>query len=264
MSNLIPTPRADKNGKVVTRHVKCDVSKRNLGAGIPAPTSATAVKENAESLDRLQTKLAEWIIEDTKDFDALMDGDYDGDLEDERVSMKYYLNSMSPEFLRYLERIHSEELWRFEAIARLIEKRESEMTIKNILAFSHLVGRYPDEKEVYVKSLDSYPQLEQYKPLHEADEVVHSKVRALLEVTNTIVNTADASELHDAIHMVSHANRYKTSPVISSKELVDFILENHERSPEITAAIESRKVYDSESLRVILDHPEQALSNGAL
>ena len=209
-------------------------------------------------------KLAEWIIEDTKDFDALMDGDYDGDLEDERVSISYYLMEMSPDFLRYLERIHSEELWRFEAIGRLIEKRESETTIKNILAFAHIVGRFPDEKEVYVKSLDHYPQLEQYRPLHEAGEVVHSKVRALLEVANTIVNTADASDLHDAIHMVSHVNRYKTSPVISSKELVDLVLENHERSPEITAAIRDRKVYDAESLQVVLEHPQHALADGAI
>jgi len=50
MSNLIPEQRVDKNGKVVTRHVRLNSKPSGTKAAIPSPSISDARKEHVESL----------------------------------------------------------------------------------------------------------------------------------------------------------------------------------------------------------------------
>lgn len=55
MSTLIPEQRPDKNGKIVTRHVKPNAGTGLSGMGIPAPSIAMKEESPSETIERILT-----------------------------------------------------------------------------------------------------------------------------------------------------------------------------------------------------------------
>lgn len=264
MSNLVPEPRQDKNGKIVIRHVKVDIGGKTVTIPIPAPQAATSAHPSSSAIDDLRVDLSYAIFEATMDFDTAMD-DPEGENDLARNGICDHLNTYPDELVTTLEGIRVNDDMLFHELARRVEQRESPRFVSNMIAYRDYAGGNEDEKTAFVRSLDHYQQLDRYPDLRTGGPEIEPKVRVLIQVASAILDRANEDEAAEkAIDRKEHDSDFEAAPVIRSESLIDFVLENHDRASDIANVIRSRGVYTPEEILIVLEHPEVALSDGAL
>lgn len=263
MSNLVPEPRADKNGKIVTRHVKVEApGGHSINIPIPAPRpTPTASAENAK--ENLCADLSYAIHEETVDYS---DSHYDdGESDPAREGIYEHLKTFPLELLQTLDSMQREDELLFEDLTRRIEQRESPLFISNFIKYNDVIGGdvEGDEKTAFVRSLEYYPQLEK---LDVSTDEATSKIRALLTVERVLFDQEEKGTpgAEEAITWQPHDYDFVAAPVIKDHALVDFILENHERAEKIRDTMELSKAFTLDRIKMIMDHPEKAIAEGLL
>jgi hypothetical protein len=264
MSNLVPEPRQDKNGKIVIRHVKVDVNGSTINIPIPAPRPITSQPTNSDPIEALCGDLSYAVMEATMDFDNLSD-DPEGENDLAREGIYDHLKTYPDELVTTLENIRLNDDGLFHELARRVEQRESPRFVSNMIAYREVAGEDEDQKVAFVRSLGHYQQLDHYPDLRTGGPDADSKVRGLIQVASAILDRADEDDAaEEAIDRKDHEYDFEAAPVIRNEDLIDFVLENHERASDIAKVIRERSVYTPEEIRIVLDHPETALSDGAL
>lgn len=272
MNNLVSEQRPDKNGKIVTRHVKADVNGATVPVSLPAPQAPMTSQTTDTGLDKialasLRYDLTEAVLDLTVG-NADTGGWEDGEGENSDRENVYGALMYCPETLLLalddtLETDHKQ----FQELAAMIRQGEKWQFMSNYIAFSEMGHYSGDQRVALVRSLEHYPQLTEYGDLRTASQEAQSKVRALLKTADVL-----SSMVHDDyvdidtkdFEFVDHDYDFSPAPVIRNKELIEFIMQHHDRVDNITAIIRERSVLDPQVIATILEHPEQALSNGVL
>lgn len=266
MSNLIPEPRPDKNGKIVTRHVKMDVGGHPLMVPLPAPVVPHT--DTVNKMEALRHDVASAIQEATMNYDDWSPDSDDMWTGEEGIRHDGIFGTLltySDALVEELDGIRSgSNEDRFLALARMVEQGEQERFVSNYIAFADIGGKdNSDRQTALVRSLEHYDQLKHYtNGLRDAGPEVQDGASGLLTVVmliDDIYVSEDAPD--DVLRHVPHGFDFEAAPVLANPELVDLILENPHHVP---AVIAERKVFDPETIRVVLEHPERALSDGAL
>ena len=258
----MPTPRPDKNGKVVIRHMKVEVGDNTINVPIPPPMTPSC---RDESMDAVRYDLTDAIVEATIDYSEMGVDDWDNTVPQDAIYSK--LLPLSSFILIDLDDIRVNDPARFHLLARMVEQGESEAFLSNYIAYADLEDPDSDGMDIaLVRSLGCYQRFEQYGfNLRTAEPDVQASARALLEVTRDVLELAEDDEFDtDDFKLIDHDYDFQRTPVIGNKELVDYIMENPELSSEIAAAINTRKTLSLEAIRVVMEHPQRPLANGAL
>jgi hypothetical protein len=129
--------------------------------------------------------------------------------------------------------------------------------------YTHMAGT--GIADFFVRSLD-YPELNQNDDVFAEGSAEESKTKAILAVASAIYHHADHGneDADKAMRWEPHDFDFLPSPVIGSEELTNYVLENHERGSDIAKIIKQRKVFTIDEIKIVLDHPETSLSDGAL
>lgn len=265
MSNLVPEPRQDKNGKIVVRHVKVDVGGHTINMPIPAPRPVASNHSHIDPVEALRGDLSYAIMEATLDFDSAMD-DPEGENDLAREGIYKHLQTYPEELVTALEstRVNDESF--FHELARRVEQRETARFINNVISYDDLVYGDGDQKNSMIRALDYYPELNQGDGIIADGSEEDSKARAILAITSVMYKHADNSTegAEKAIRWEPHDYDFLPSPVIKDKALSDYILANPERATDIAKAINERKAFMLERIKVVMEHPEAPLADGAL
>lgn len=265
MSNLVPEQRPDKNGRIVTRHVKVEIGGHTVNMPIPAPRPLVQDYLAIDPRDALCGDLSYVIMEATMDFDGLSD-DPDGTNDLAREGIYNHLKTFPAELVTVIDGLRVSDESTFHDLARRIEQREGARFISNIISYGPTCDGDWDQKTSFVRSLEYYPELNQSNGVIAEGSVEDSKVRAVLAVASAIYKHADRGvEVADkAMQWEPHDYDFLPSPVIGSEGLGDYVLKNHERGSYIAKVIRERKVFTLDEIKIVMEYPETSLADGAL
>jgi hypothetical protein len=265
MSNLVPEPRQDKNGKIVVRHVKVEVGGHTINVPIPAPHPVASTQPKVDPVEALCADLSYAIMEATMDFDSLSD-DAEGENDLAREGIYSHLKTFPPELVTVLNDLRVNDNSLFNELARRVEQREPARFVSNIISYVRTYGGDWDQQTSFVRSLDYYTELNQNDDVFAEGSVEDSKVKAILAVASAIYRHADHGneDADQAMRWEPHDFDFLPSPVIGSEELTNYVLENYERGSDIAKIIKERKVFTLDEIKIVMDHPETSLSGGVL
>lgn len=265
MSNLVPEQRPDKNGKIVTRHVKVEIGGHTINMPIPAPRPVAQDHPVIDPVGALCGDLSYTIMEATMDFDSLSD-DPDGENDLAREGIFDHLRTYPAELVTKIDDLQVSDAPMFHDLARRIEQREPARFISNIINYGRTCGGDWDQKTSFVRSLDYYPELNHSDVIYAEGSEEDSKASAVLAVASAIYKHADhgVEEAESAMQWEPHDYDFLPSPVIGSEGLAAYVLENHERGSDIAKIIKERKVFTLDEIKIVMNHPESSLADGAL
>ena len=278
MNNLMPEQRPDKNGKIVTRHVKVDVSGHSINLPLPAPVVPPAPVES--EMESLRWDLTSAIMEATVRYEDWGRGDEDDfDINDgegiRSDGIFFHLDGYPDYLIKSLDELRREDPnGKFHTIASMIaDQGEDEKFIDNFIEFGELDDDDDSGLNVaLVRSLDHYLPLASHgrylghaTHIRDADPEVQEGVRALLSVARHLAEVSHSEDFDEKeFKLIPHNYDFHAAPVITNLDLVDFIMDNPKKATEIGNAISKRRVFDPEAIRGIMEHPEQALADGVL
>ena len=272
----MPEQRPDKNGKIVTRHVRMDIGGNSINMPLPAPVVPPSPVES--EMESLRWDLTSAIMEATVRYEDWGRGDADDfDINDgegiRSDGIFFHLESYPDYLIKSLDELHREDRHgKFHDIASMIaDQGEHEKFIDNFIEFGE---PYDDSglNIALVRSLDHYLPLASHgrylghaTHIRDASPEVQEGVRALLSVARHLAEMSDSEDFDEnGFKLIPHNHDFHATPVITNMDLVDFIMDNPSKATEIGNAISKRRVFHPEAIRVIMDHPEQALADGVL
>lgn len=276
MSNLIPEVRADRNGKLVTRHVKTDATASASSLSLPAP------KVKKEPGKRQQIN---YIVESVRSaYDNHVDevmsfyGEEESyDDEKDRISglvprmdeLDYALCKLPESTVKHLVQkiMNSGFESDFQMLLPEIVHEGRSASAVNLFAYLHGrsdVASYDDEmfaEEVsayqllrtMVEGLDGYKRLGYEPPsdVFDASDEDQSMVLALCQMrfAQPVDDEYDVMSLPDSV---------------KNDDLVKLMLNNPDQSGRVVELMRERETDDADLIRSIIESESQAVSSGHL
>ena len=253
MNNLIPEKRMDRNGKLVTKHVKSAPSASNVASKIPAPSVGGSAKAVAISQARrpvykeIMQRTGSAIRMKAKDWDYVRQ--YLAPLSDDELSGLVEAMNYSREFSGTISEKYFKIAIRSGHVVNAVQ------SMKTILSGASPAD-YSDPHKTFggVMLGGAERLLEDDWTIPEGKE---NAVRARLLATQAIIEHCGHA---DGTVQMSPIGAYH----LNSFELGNFIHENADRGDEIVAAIQSRRSADPGILRELMNHDVKSLNDGVL
>jgi hypothetical protein len=221
-------------------------------------------------MEALRYDLASAIMAATVNYEDNWNVDSQGDFNDGE-GIRYdgimvTLYDYSDELLKELDGLQQESSEEFSTLARMVEQGEKDGFVSNYIAFSDINDDDSDAKIALVRSLEHYGQLKPYVAnMRKASPEVTAGARALLIVANHVNHISYSEDVPaEVLGTGDHAYDFNGAPVLTNPEMVDLIMQRPEQASTINRIISERKVYDPETIRMVLDYPETALADGTL
>lgn len=208
---LVPEPRADKNGKLVTRHVRTEVPASTSKRAMPAPEvfneqsqelarqigmavsdiGSRSVAEMMQAARRVPAETAGALLEARKTAIASSGFDY--------CLVLALQSEYTPDFLENFALIYNDDLH-----YDLFENSNAVLALKTIAS--------------QISGLQHYPDLHGIKNYYRADEGTRRKAIALTAIL-------PLAELHDGVTITHDPNR-NTSTFLSDDRLARITMDN--------------------------------------
>jgi len=259
MSHLTPERRFDKNGKVVTRHVRAEVGK-SPGPVIPPPSPLPGKSQRVELINHVR--------------EAMIRGRH-GFMGLRSVSEIYAsLDSFSDATVAsYLKEINDNPSSGFDELLIGVLNSDTPGHDANYLleiakldslgsAFTDGIGRRYCELARQIRfGLDCYPEINYCPPedITDQDDPEVAQAMGLIRLTMSLFNN-DV----DGIAITGDITYYGVATKIGSIGLVKLVLERPHDAERISAAVVGRGTDDAEVIREMLDSEAASLQDGAL
>jgi hypothetical protein len=238
MSNLVPTPRTDKNGRTVTRHMKPQ-NTPTLKAKLPAPLAST---QQAQRTKELASLLDTNLMLSPKEMFKL------------RNKLDTYKDPTTYDLIQEAAERNNASLFpQFNYMYKLIILNP-EQNVRETCHYRELI-----DKQLGTTELHGY-----VNGLHLLDRYKNTKLEDLtgaeLDTAVSLINIAATLKEHAPDELTNDDDRAVT---FRNPELTDLILENPQHGPSIISYIEERHTADPTALREYLNNAT-ALNNGVL
>lgn len=253
MTNLTPTPRTDKNGRVVVRHMKLEPSFQHEYS-IPAPV---AVAPSAG--------------------DALMEGAYNAILnvvlegaasQNERTFIEDYLRQLPSETLVAISELpDSEDYTRLWGIHTAMKDSVPSDLITDLIYLGDMLEQRGIEEIFFIDYVRGFRYYEDLCPLGSDGaypELRASQCRALTDVCMVMVDMIDEELIShkELAHPTDDDGEW--TPFIRDADLRHLLLASDYDTDKLVGLIQERKIVDPNDLKAILDQDINVLAKGAL
>lgn len=254
MSKLVPQRRPDKNGKMVTRHVRAsDVDDKQVWTP-PAP-ARLAVDNRKTWIFQLSGKITTQMGFSISD-------------QDEWYQIEYSLEEYSDQLLKRLNDVWKPRTQLSSAIAVMVYHGESEQFIREFAMFGGIVADETTGMSMamsFVRSLHGYKELPQVEDYSAADAKTKAACRALLVLAERLRDgRKEFSEDEPPIIGVPHDYDSYNTPVIQDAGLVQLVVDRPDDVQRIGDIALARRTTDAETIISVMDYDTQSLASGVL
>lgn len=259
-SHLIPTPRVDKNGRVVVRHMKSDDAvsgakdqRQHLPVPVVKGTGSTALArlEAAAVLMKL-TDLNH--SQHNKEYQNMVAG----------------MESFSFETIQKIMQLEGES-GRMIAYGVMLDirnpKQSDEIFVRDVIALTEHLNMSNAATDAYIRALRYYDAI---CPLDDDESYPQERfdqAMALITATSAMENLAYEKRIdYSALTYVECLGQKYDVPLIADRGVSDFIINASESErDQAVAIITERGIADFESMAALLDQgTPNAISGGAL
>lgn len=255
MSHLNPVLRPDKNGKMVTRHVRPSSQERKPAPKLPAPEPVAKETSRYFNLKNLTNGVCRQM-------------GFELHNSNEWYDINIALDSYSDDLLDRLAAAFKPRTQIASAIGLMVYHGESEAFVREFAKFG---GMVPDETTgmhmtiSFIRALHMYPQLPQVEDYSTADEKTQEACRGLIQLSLRLRderNRFDSDNQPITTHDHDYDN-YMTLTVASS-ELVQLVIDRPEDAGRIADIAVDRATTDAKAIASVLDYDTKSLSSGVL
>lgn len=245
MDNLIPTPRTDKNGRTVTRHMKQHDNGADRGSFIPAPRTG--------SLEHVR------LVDDATDaiVNAVKDGRHEKIMIRDRRKMAAAFSTYSKSTLERLQK----HPWSYYAASDFIDQVAGwdETTANDYVEVTAALNLRNGARPMHIDSWKKYPDLHPANNDGSYPEERRSQLTALYVLADHIED--DGGEPFQLDNTGYLENYY-----ITDDNLREFVLHPGEqyKREDIVEIVTSMSIYDIDHIKSILDNAASSLRNGVL
>lgn len=263
MTNLVPEQRADKNGKLVTRHVR-PVDASSASVTLPAPVSQSAPSDRERTLKARQEAL--YAIEDFDDMKILNSGSYESHLRqgmnklNEATALIVRDAVTTPEMSVFCLHLVSDFHETPRDIGEVLSYRDANpyVTIFNDSGFN-----YSDEAVGMIRGIRRMDEFRDCDDLTLLSEEKTRQVKALLRVGYAVYEALGSA--HKALDESCKWGVGSQYPLrIQAPELISLVMDNPEQDASICELIKAQQAVDVEFIRESIAMNAPALIKGAL
>lgn len=254
MTNLIPTPRADKNGRVVVRHMKPESSGQR-DHSIPAPNVVAPDADN-----------------------ALMEGAYNAILnvvlegaasQSERTFIEDRLRELPSETLVVISELpDSENYTRLWGIHTAMKDMAPSAFITDLVYLADMLEQRGIDEIFFSDYVRGFRYYEDLCPLGSSGsypELRASQCRVLTDVCMTMVDMIDEELIsNEDMTYPTDTDSDEWTPFVRDADLRHLLLASEYDTDKVVSLIQERKIIDPDDLKAILDQDINALAKGAL
>lgn len=264
MTNLVPEQRPDKNGKLVTRHVR-PTEASSTSVALPAPITQSAFNDRERARKARQEAFD--AIEDFDELKLLNSGSYESYLRrslmliDEETALMVRDAVTGP---------HMSVL----CLHLVSDLNDTPRTIREVLAYRDSIPyaaatyneggfNYSDESAGVIRGIHEMEEFRDCDDLTSLTDEQQSQVKALLRVGHVIYTELGWTEksLHESCKW-GVGSRYPLR--IQDKELISLVMDNPEQADSICELIKTHQAVDVEFIRESIAVNVPALVKGAL
>lgn len=250
MNDLIPTPRMDKNGHVVVRHMKNEMPaggyiKKDIPVPvIPSRDDVAELVSNAIAAMELEVGLSTTV---------------------ERQNVQDHLPSLSREELEtIIEWSGNENASRLWILHEQLQHDDGITFAKDFLHLSDFLEDHGIEEIIsadYVRGFQQYKNLCPIADDGSYPEVRTEQCKTITKVLSTMVDMVDSGELREEYVC---ADTESWTPLIRDEQLQDLLLNKETDTEAVLKVIIERRVLDPAHIQAILKQEGGALSNGVI
>lgn len=254
MSGLLPEVRADRNGKLVTRHVKPATGGTGMLQDIAMPSLPQAKVSKVDLYDLAQRV---FMMQDPDYPTAFYPAKAEPYTDDELGDTVEYLDGYPQDQLWEIIDLSLNSVQQFREISAMLHAQERPSFVRTYLTIRPSLHCDKEDRISIARFIDN--MMEE----RERHDLSDSGVIGLAKVTEAILATADYVDHDKYVEWKSHAYDAGETPVLDTK-LVDFILENETRVDRIITTGNTRDNFSLDVLEEIINHSNQSLAEGTL
>lgn len=261
MSDLTPTPRVDKNGRVVVRHMKADSDsgtrpKKSLPVPAVVPQQDTTdLVENASAAIEVLTATAREAMRVEVDFSTT----------EETLIIKDKLPLLNEEehetIIEWAGNENASRLW---ILHEHLLRDDNILFAKDFLHLCDFLEEQEIEEVIFSDYVRGFQQYKNLHPIAEDGSYPETRLeqcKVLTRVLLTMVDMVDGGHLREED---VRADSEPWTPFIRDERLQNLLLKEDTDVPAVMKVITERRIIDADHIQAILTRDVKALGDGIL